>query len=88
MIGQKLRIPPVGFTMTQPSVEAKLKADGYHVVRKGESLSAIARLYTLTLAELMALNGIEEPNIVQMGMMLRLTEDVELPRQGAPTRVG
>jgi lipoprotein-anchoring transpeptidase ErfK/SrfK len=48
-------------------------------VRKGESLSGIARLYNLTLEDLMALNEIDNPNLVQLGTMLRLTEGVEPP---------
>jgi LysM repeat protein len=79
VIGQKLRIPPVGVTITEPAIaeESVPGFDGYHVVRKGESLSGIARLYNLTLDELMALNDITDINIVQMGKMLRLTADVE-----------
>jgi LysM repeat protein len=76
IIGQKLRIPPQGVTITEPAVEKLLGADGYHVVRQGESLGAIARLYGLTLEELLALNEIENPNLVRMGTMLRLTEKV------------
>lgn len=77
VIGQKLRIPPVGVEITEPAVVDLLPgADGYHVVRKGESLSAIGRLYNLSLEEMMALNDITEPNTIQMGQMLRLTEEV------------
>jgi LysM repeat protein len=82
VIGQKLRIPPAGETITAPAAElAAIKpgADGYHVVRKGESLGAIANLYNLTLDELMALNEIDNPNLVVMGTMLRLTAEVEPP---------
>jgi LysM repeat protein len=81
IIGQKLRIPPVGVTITEPAEVAVPGADGYHVVRMGESLSAIARLYNMTLDELMALNDIDDPNIVQMGMMLRLIDGVESPEK-------
>jgi lipoprotein-anchoring transpeptidase ErfK/SrfK len=62
-------------------------ADGYHVVLKGESLSAIARLYRLTLEELMRLNEIDNPNVVRMGTMLRLTADVELPSNVIPSEL-
>jgi LysM repeat protein len=82
VLGQKLRIPPIGVTVTAPAAElAAIKpgADGYHVVRKGESLGAIARLYNMTLEELMALNEVDDPNLVQMGTMLRLTDEVEPP---------
>jgi LysM repeat protein len=76
-IGQKLRIPPAGVTITAPAVTTLPGAEGYHVVRVGESMSGIARLYGLTLDELMALNEIDEPNHILLGTMLRLTADVE-----------
>jgi LysM repeat protein len=77
VIGQQLRIPPVGVEITAPPEDLVPGADGYHVVRKGESLSAIGRLYNLTLEEMMALNDISDPNTIQMGQMLRLTEEVD-----------
>ena len=82
VIGQKMRIPPAGVTITEPAAElaaVKPGAEGYHVVRKGESLGSIARIYSMTLEELMALNEINNPNLVQMGTMLRLTAEVEPP---------
>jgi LysM repeat protein len=83
VIGQKLRIPPVGMTITEPAQaiqEAVPGFDGYHVVRIGESLGAIARQYNMTMEELMALNDITEPNIIRMGTMLRLREDIAPPK--------
>lgn len=79
VLGQKLRIPPVGETITAPAVETVPGADGYHVVRQGDSMSAIARRFSLTLEQLMELNNIDEPNLVRMGTMLRLTDKVEMP---------
>jgi LysM repeat protein len=79
VLGQKLRIPPAGVTITKPAVETLPGADGYHVVREGDSMSAIARRYALTLEELMELNEIDEPNLVRMGTMLRVTGKVEMP---------
>ena len=73
---------PKDVTITEAAPEllaVKPGAEGYHVVRKGESLSGIARLYNLTLEELMELNEIDNPNLVQMGTMLRLTAEVEPP---------
>jgi LysM repeat protein len=81
VLGQKLRIPPVGVTITEPAPATVTLpgADGYHVVRQGESLGAIARIHSLTLEELLALNEIDNPNLVRMGTMLRLTDKVEPP---------
>jgi LysM repeat protein len=79
VLGQKLRIPLAGMTITAPAVATMPGADGYHVVRQGEALGAIARNYGLTLEALLALNTIDDPNHVRYGTMLRLTEAVELP---------
>jgi LysM repeat protein len=43
-----------------------------HVVRKGESLSAIAKGYGVPLTQLVALNAISDPNNVHAGSTLRL----------------
>jgi LysM repeat protein len=43
-----------------------------HVVRKGESLSAIARGYGLPMSQLVALNAISDPNNVHVGSTLKL----------------
>lgn len=43
-----------------------------HVVRKGESLSAIARGYGVPLSDLVALNGLSNPNNVPAGSTLQL----------------
>ncbi|MEB3305973.1 MAG: LysM peptidoglycan-binding domain-containing protein [Cyanobacteriota bacterium] len=43
-----------------------------HVVRKGESLSAIARGYGLPMSQLVALNAISDPNNVHVGTTLKL----------------
>ena len=80
VIGQKLRIPPVGVEITEPAEEIKdlmPGADGYHVVLKGESLSAIGRLYNLTLNEITELNDIADASTTQIGQMLRVTERVD-----------
>ena len=77
VLGQKLRIPPQGVVIAAPAVATLPGADGYHVVRQGEALGAIARRYGLTLEELLALNEVDDPNLVRMGTMLRLTADVE-----------
>jgi LysM repeat protein len=81
VIGQKLRIPPAGVTITEPAEYVLPGANGYHVMRQGDSLGAVAQLYNLTLEQLLALNhlDLDDPNIVQMGTMLRLTDAVELP---------
>jgi LysM repeat protein len=55
---------PLGFTYVSGASE--------HVVRKGESLSAIAKGYGLPMSQLVALNAISDPNNVHAGSSLRL----------------
>jgi len=81
VIGQKLRIPPAGQTITEPAADVIPGSDGYHVVRMGESLSGIAAQYGMTLDDLMAINEITDANLVQMGTMLRLTDRVKPPSE-------
>ena len=57
-----------------------------HVVRKGESLSAIARGYGVPLTQLVALNAIANPNNVPAGSTLKLigTPAAATPAAAAP----
>lgn len=51
-----------------------------HTVQAGETLSSIAESYGVTLAELMALNGITDPDAIVIGQELLLpTEATEQP---------
>lgn len=43
-----------------------------YIVRKGDTLSAIARSYNVTVAELASANGIRNPNFIQVGQTLRI----------------
>jgi lipoprotein-anchoring transpeptidase ErfK/SrfK len=52
-------------------------SEGYHVVRQGESLGGIARLYGMSLDELLQLNSFTDANHVLIGQMLRLSARVE-----------
>jgi len=42
----------------------------YHVVRPGDSLSAIALQYGVSVEDLSAANGIDDPNVIQEGQKL------------------
>lgn len=44
----------------------------YHVVKKGESISTIARKYKTTWVELRKLNGLKKDVILQPGKKLRV----------------
>lgn len=48
-------------------------ASGLYVVKKGDNLSKIARMYNTTVSNLAALNGIKNPNKIYPGQVLRYT---------------
>lgn len=58
-----------------------------HVVRSGESLSAIASGYGIGLSKLIAINGISDPDHVEAGTRLKLkgTPPAPSPRLAVPT---
>ena len=70
---QQKQSPP-SFTYSRGAAE--------HVVRRGESLTAIAKGHDIPLERLVALNGIEDPNLVKAGQQLRLKGD-PAPAQAA-----
>lgn len=77
LIGQSIRIPGAGATgdaaaVTLPAaVMAAPPAE--HVVARGESLTAISRRYGLDVQELMRINGVTNPNHIEIGQTLRLS---------------
>ena len=45
----------------------------YHEIKKGDNLTEIAKKYNLTLNQLIEINNIDNPDIVQLGTKLNLT---------------
>lgn len=78
-VGQKIAIPSSGAVpQTLPRATAELpNGDGYYAVSGGETLSQIAKNHGMTTADLMRLNGIENPNMIRVGQKLRLSARVE-----------
>ena len=91
-IGQKLVISPGNITPS-PTLSALQKltpeADGsyYHTVRGGETLSWIARLYEIPLADLMAWNGLSNASIIrpEQKLLLRVTPPATATATGTPS---
>ena len=79
-IGQKLLISPGNITPS-PTLSAiqrlTSEADGsyYHTVKSGETLSLIANLYEIPLADLMSWNGLDSISIIRpdQKLLLRIT---------------
>lgn len=62
---------PVGVALI---VEPCTIVSEYHIVKQRETLSAIARQYNTTVANLVKLNNIENPNIINVGQKLKIKE--------------
>ena len=73
----------VGLFQGLPVLRAQSDDRPTHEVRTGETLSEIAAAYGVTLADLMALNGISDPNQIVIGQSLLLPANAI--RIGQPT---
>lgn len=67
IVGERLLIPGA-LTPSQTTGYSEIS----HVVRLGDTLSALAEQYGVRLAELVELNGISNPNLIVEGMTLAL----------------
>jgi len=93
-IGQKLVISPGNITPS-PTLSAIQKltpeADGnyYHTVRSGETLSWIADLYDVPLADLMAWNGLGNTSIIrpEQKLLLLVTPPATATLTPSPTTI-
>ncbi len=64
-VGQTLRIPTHTVVPTPRPVR-------YHVVREGETLTSIAQMYGVTVAQIQAANGLANPNEIYVGQRLQI----------------
>lgn len=93
-IGQKLLISPGNITPSptlSPLQKLTPEADGnyYHTIQSGETLSWIAGLYEVPLADLMAWNGLNNASVIrpEQKLLLRITPPVTPTLTPSPTRV-
>ncbi|MEW5872729.1 MAG: LysM peptidoglycan-binding domain-containing protein [Chloroflexota bacterium] len=91
-IGQKLLIDPGKTTPLSALARLTPDSDGnyYHIVQSGEYLAWIADLYDVSLAELMAWNGLTSASIIRPGqrLLLRVTPPATftpVPPSATPT---
>ena len=72
-----------------PAATSTPRPDGavVHVVREGDTLGAIATEYGLTVPEILALNGLADPNVVEVGQEIVITvpEPTATPVPPTPT---
>ncbi|WP_432339318.1 N-acetylmuramoyl-L-alanine amidase [Bacillus tequilensis] len=62
-----------GKTTSKPSSSAPKASGGTYTVKKGDTLSAIAKEHGVSMATLQNLNGIKNPNLIKVGQVLKLT---------------
>jgi LysM repeat protein len=77
-VGQTLKVTGKG--ATAPAPNPFRKGATMHVVRSGESLSAIAEGYGVPMSRLVAINAINDPDHVEVGTQLKLKGDPSAPR--------
>ena len=68
-VGQQLVIP--GITQREAIAARGIR----HTVKSGESLSTIAQQYDVTVEEIMAFNGIDDPNTIVVGLELIIPQE-------------
>ena len=73
-VGQKLRISARANPVPSEKAAKPAVADAIHVVRAGETLGSIASEYNTTIYDLMAINGLPNPNFVWVGQRLRVVK--------------
>ncbi len=72
-VGQRLRIPGrSGGGSSRGGGTTSASSGGVHVVRRGETLSSIARRYGTTVSAIAAANGIRNPSLIWVGQRLRI----------------
>lgn len=69
-VGQRLRIPGRGTTSAPSSTPTQAGAARVYVVRRGDTLSAIASRFGVSLDALARANGIRNPSLIYIGQRL------------------
>ena len=62
-----------GKTTSKTSSSAPKASGGTYTVKKGDTLSVIAKEHGVSVATLQSLNGIKNPNLIKVGQVLKLT---------------
>lgn len=74
-------IQPVGESVAESQPDVVDDGDGpvVHVVQTGDTLGSISVEYDVTMADIMSVNGIDDPNFLQVG------QELVIPVGGIPT---
>lgn len=79
-VGQRLVIP--GGTGSTGTTAPSTTTGGTYVVRRGDTLSGIARRFGTTTTSLARLNGIANPSLIYTGQVLQLSGTAPAPSGG------
>ena len=74
-VGQRIKIPARKLVASKSAGKrkpAQLAKKGFHTVKKGQSLSVVAKLYGLSLSQLKKLNDIQGSPLIHPGQKLRI----------------
>lgn len=91
MVTQGPIVPPEPVEPTPPASEPKQttwtppKVTSSYVVAPGDTLSGIAKKFGLSVPEICALNGIQNPDLIYEGQKLMLPGNTEAPKPAAHT---
>lgn len=88
-IGQRLLLPTNGAPRTSQTSNGSPLREGetLYVVRRGDTLSAIAQRYGMRLHELASLNGITRADNIREGQRLRILQSRQLGSTPPPLKV-
>lgn len=93
-VGRRLKVPDPGGEGVQyvtgdeeartpsssgPVLAIQRKQKTYHVVRRGENLSVIARRYNLSMQEILSLNNLSNRSIIRKGQKLKVRPEPTSP---------
>jgi len=70
-------VDPAQIAPTSAETPGQIEVPATYVVQEGDTLYSIANLYQLDLAEIVALNGLSDPNDISVGQELMLPVPAE-----------
>jgi len=77
--------PPKAVAADAPAAPEPTPGGPVHIVTKGETLTAIAKHYKVTVPELLKLNKIADVRRLQIGQTVFLPPDAKIPPSPSPT---
>lgn len=78
------QVSKAGSIVTKPAPSAPAQASGTYTVVGGDTLSGIAARFGTTVAALAAINGIANPNLINVGQVLRISGQAAPSAPAAP----